>query len=159
MFLLENWFGFPLLTSKHYLQGVSLTLLGVAGGSGSGKTYLAKNIVELARLVTFFSHGTVLTFFSECGEVSLLQQDMFYTPVPDDVNKTTYNFDLPGWDGGEDFGKDWLLNWIKKDWPHCICKLIATFYCLEFTGSLNRVIRNTPTYFIFSFLSSWLATQ
>eukprot|EP01086_Lenisia_limosa_P015560 TRINITY_DN5067_c0_g1_i1.p1 TRINITY_DN5067_c0_g1~~TRINITY_DN5067_c0_g1_i1.p1 ORF type:complete len:247 (+),score=23.16 TRINITY_DN5067_c0_g1_i1:27-767(+) len=86
-------------------------IIGVAGGSGSGKTYLAKNIVELA---------------SECGEVSLLQQDMFYTPVPDDVNKTTYNFDLP-----EAFDHD-LFFQVVSDLKH---GLVASHPVYDFTTS------------------------
>ena len=58
-------------------------IIGIAGGSGSGKTFFLKCFLE------HFSHS----------EVSLVSQDDYYFPVPPNMTAEEnkhYNFDLPG---------------------------------------------------------------
>jgi len=95
-------------------------IIGIAGGSGSGKTFFLKCFLE---------------HFST-DEVCLVSQDDYYFPVPPDMTaeeNKLFNFDLPGTiDHGhfeDDISK--LLNWqtiVKKEYtfnnPSAIPKML-----------------------------------
>jgi len=95
-------------------------IIGIAGGSGSGKTFFLK---------CFLEH-----FNTE--EVCLVSQDDYYFPVPPDMTTEEnkhYNFDLPSTIDHQHFEDDInsLLNWkaiVKKEYtfnnPNAIPKML-----------------------------------
>lgn len=99
-------------------------VIGIAGGSGSGKTFFLK---------CFLEH-----FASD--EVSLVSQDDYYFPVGEtmtaDENRH-YNFDLPGAIDREHFYSD-LTKLIHKE---TICKKEYTF---NFPKAIPKVLEIRP---------------
>ena len=95
-------------------------IIGIAGGSGSGKTFFLKCFLE---------------HFST-NEVCLVSQDDYYFPVPPDMTaeeNKLYNFDLPDTIDHQHFEDDInsLLNWqaiVKKEYtfnnPSAIPKML-----------------------------------
>jgi len=95
-------------------------IIGIAGGSGSGKTFFLKCFLE---------------HFST-NEVCLVSQDDYYFPVPPDMTaeeNRLYNFDLPDTIDHQHFEDDInsLLNWqpiVKKEYtfnnPNAIPKML-----------------------------------
>src|SRR5277367_706259 len=68
-------------------------VIGIAGGSGSGKTFFLKCFLE------YFTHG----------EVCLVSQDDYYIPVAHNLTKEEnklYNFDLPSTIDRNNFEED-----------------------------------------------------
>jgi uridine kinase len=95
-------------------------IIGIAGGSGSGKTFFLK---------CFLEHFTA-------NEVSLISQDDYYYPVAHNMTpeeNKLYNFDLPSTINHEEFQRDisMLLNQesiLKKEYtfnnPNAVPKLL-----------------------------------
>ncbi len=95
-------------------------IIGIAGGSGSGKTFFLKCFLE---------------HFST-NEVCLVSQDDYYFPVPPDMTaeeNRLYNFDLPDTIDHQHFEDDIksLLNWqtiVKKEYtfnnPNAVPKML-----------------------------------
>jgi uridine kinase len=76
-------------------------IIGIAGGSGSGKTFFLK---------CFLEHFTA-------EEVSLVSQDDYYIPVAHNMTKEEnkeYNFDLPSTIDHEHFQQD-ISNLLNKE--------------------------------------------
>jgi uridine kinase len=95
-------------------------IIGIAGGSGSGKTFFLKCFLE---------------HFS-ADEVCLVSQDDYYFPVADGMTaeeNRLYNFDLPSTIDHDHFEQDIesLINWqsiTKKEYtfnnPHAVPKIL-----------------------------------
>jgi uridine kinase len=95
-------------------------IIGIAGGSGSGKTFFLKCFLEHFR----------------SSEVCLVSQDDYYFPIPPDMTaeeNKLFNFDLPDTIDHSHFEEDItkLLNWepiIKKEYtfnnPNAIPKML-----------------------------------